>query len=427
MKKTGLFKKSTTYIVASVLTAAMILSGCGNSATKAYSGSTVAAQVTAVSGNHVTVTIGELTEDTSQPGDSGQNGGTAPSGSAPSGDNNGSAGTAPSGTAPSGTAPSGTTPPAMPSGSGSSDSSGSTGTAPSGDNNGSTGTAPSGGMSRQTFTAGSTSLTLDFSGAAISVQSMDGSTSSGSISDVSVSTVLEITFDSKGKVSSVTVTQSGGSDSQGTPPDANGAQNSSGSTDNGTAAMTISDDTSVSGTEYTSVNDDENALRIDGAAVSLDNINVSKTAGASSNTDTGNFYGMNAGLLAENGANVTIRNSTVTTSTDNGNGVFSYGSGTTVNISDSTIRTGGNNAGGIQTTGGGTTNASNLDVITQGNSSAAIRSDRGGGTVNVTGGSYVTNGSGSPAVYSTAAISVSVPYLRAILRGGRVEGKIPWI
>ena len=103
--------------------------------------------------------------------------------------------------------------------------------------------------------------------------------------------------------------------------------------------------------------------------------------------EDGDFYGMNAALLATNGATVTIKNATVNSSAQNGNGVFSYGADTTVNISDSTITTTADNSGGIQTTGGGTTNAENLTITTSGNSSAAIRSDRGGGTVNVTGGS----------------------------------------
>lgn len=151
---------------------------------------------------------------------------------------------------------------------------------------------------------------------------------------------------------------------------------------------------------------DENALRIDNATVTLDGITVDKSAGATSSTENGDFYGVNAALLATNGATVTIKNANVASSAQNGNGVFSYGSGTTVNISDSTITTTADNSGGIQTTGGGTTNASNLTVDTFGNSSAAIRSDRGGGTVNVDGGSYTSNGYNSPAVYSTAAITV---------------------
>lgn len=158
---------------------------------------------------------------------------------------------------------------------------------------------------------------------------------------------------------------------------------------------------------------DENALRIDNATVPLDDITVDKSAGATSSTENGDFYGVNAALLATNGATVTIKNATVTSSAQNGNGVFSYGSGTTVNISDSTITTTADNSGGIQTTGGGTTNASNLTVDTSGNSSAAIRSDRGGGTVNVDGGSYTSNGYNSPAVYSTAAITIKDAALTA--------------
>ena len=200
----------------------------------------------------------------------------------------------------------------------------------------------------------------------------------------------------------------------GNPPDgAPGGFGGSGEVTQGTSANTISEDTTVTGTSYTSTGDDENALRVDGAAVTLDGVTVDKRAGATSNTEDGDFYGMNAALLATNGATATIKNATVTSSAQNGNGVFSYGAGTTVNISDSTITTTADNSGGIQTTGGGTTNAENLTVTTSGNSSAAIRSDRGGGTVNVTGGSYTSNGYNSPAVYSTAAITVKNAALTA--------------
>ncbi len=196
----------------------------------------------------------------------------------------------------------------------------------------------------------------------------------------------------------------------GAPP---GGFGGSATVTNGTAANTIDTDTTVTGATYTSTGDDENALRIDGATVTLDGVTIAKTAGETSSTENGDFYGMNAGLLALNGATVTIVNATVNTSAPNGNGVFSYGEGTTVNIADSVIRTTANNSGGIQTTGGGTTNATNLDVETQGNSAAAIRSDRGGGTVNVDGGVYVSNGTGSPAIYSTANITVANATLTA--------------
>ena len=187
----------------------------------------------------------------------------------------------------------------------------------------------------------------------------------------------------------------------------------SGEVTQGSSANTLTEDGTYSGAAYTSTGDDENALRVDGATVTLDGITVEKSAGATSNTENGDFYGVNAALLATNGATVTITNAAVTSSAQNGNGVFSYGSGTTVNISDSTITTTADNSGGIQTTGGGTTNASSLTVETSGNSSAAIRSDRGGGTVNVDGGTYTSNGYNSPAVYSTADITVKNAALTA--------------
>ena len=187
----------------------------------------------------------------------------------------------------------------------------------------------------------------------------------------------------------------------------------SGEVTQGTSANTIDTDSTVFSETYTSTGDDENALRVDGAAVTLNGITVNKSSGSSSNTEDGDFYGQNAALLATNGATVTIENSHITSSAQNGNGVFSYGEGTTVNISDSTITTTADNSGGLQTTGGGTTNASNLTVETSGNSAAAIRSDRGGGTVNVDGGSYTSNGVNSPAVYSTAEITVKNASLTA--------------
>lgn len=189
--------------------------------------------------------------------------------------------------------------------------------------------------------------------------------------------------------------------------------NQSSSVSQGTSATTISEDGTYSGETYTSTGDDENALKVDGATVILDSITVNKSAGSSSNTENGDFYGVNAALLATDGADVTITNSKITSSAKNGNGVFSYGSSTVVTISDSTITTTCDNSGGIQTTGGGTTKATNLTVNTSGDSSAAIRSDRGGGTVNVTKGTYTTSGYNSPSVYSTASITIADATLTA--------------
>lgn len=181
----------------------------------------------------------------------------------------------------------------------------------------------------------------------------------------------------------------------------------------GEAATNVTTDSTISGETYESTGDDENALRVTGATVTLNGVTIQKSAGATSNTENGDFYGMNAGFLATDGANVSIKDATVLTSAQNGNGIFSYGNQTTVNVENTTIQTTKDNSGGIQTTGGGTMNATNLTVTTAGNSSAAIRTDRGGGIVVVNKGTYTSNGYNSPAVYSTADITVKNATLNA--------------
>lgn len=242
------------------------------------------------------------------------------------------------------------------------------------------------------------------------------------VSNISEGDMVKIVLDESGNAISITkeempkLLQQQQGQQQGGGFGANG-------TDNGTAANNADDDAVLSNMSFSSENDDENALRADGVTVSLADCTITKT-GRSSNTENGDFYGMNAALLAENGAQVTVTGGEVSTSATNGNGIFSYGSGTVVNVSGTKIRTAERNSGGIQTTGGGKMNAEDLDVQTEGNSSAAIRSDRDGGTVNVNGGAYVTNGTGSPAIYSTADISVSGAVLTANNSEGIVvEGK----
>ncbi|MDD6243371.1 MAG: hypothetical protein PUA99_09635 [Roseburia hominis] len=398
----------------------------------------VIVQVTAVDGDQITADVGTLTTasadasgngapggDDSEDGTSDQdNGGNGAPGDAPSGDNsgNGAPGDAPSGDNSGNGAP-GDAPSGDNSGNGAPSGDAPSGDAPSGDNSGNgapsgdapSGDAPSGQMpGGSSFEASGESITFTLTDdTAITLEYLQGS-GEGTADDITVGSVLEVVLDEDNQAVSVTVRNL----------NAGGGFGGSSEVTNGTSANTITEDTEVDGETYTSTGDDENALRVDGATVTLKDITIEKTAGSSSNTEDGDFYGQNAGLLVLNGATANITGATVGTSVTNGNGVFSYGEGTVVNISDSTIRTTENNSGGIQTTGGGTMNATNLDVETQGNSAAAIRSDRGGGTVNVDGGSYVTNGTGSPAIYCTADISVSDATLTAnASEGVVVEGK----
>ena len=214
----------------------------------------------------------------------------------------------------------------------------------------------------------------------------------------------------------------------------NNSSNKNNATANYSASKEITSDETITSGNFKSTNSDENAILVSGDIdAKLSNITVSKT-GDSDGGDNTSFYGTNSAILAKDGANLTIKNATITTDANGANGVFSYGGsattnnsnsdGTTVNISNSTITTSKNNSGGIMTTGGGIMNATNLTITTAGTSSAAIRSDRGGGTVTVNKGTYKTTGQGSPTIYSTANITVKNAKLIATASEGVViEGK----
>ncbi len=358
------------------------LAACGSST----SADSIYGKVTAIDGSTVTVQLGEMSEQ-----------GGAPSGQAPS--DGQQPPEMPSGEAPSSQTPSGgQQPPEKPDGDASGSDVASDGQQPPEmpSSEAPNGQAPSSQAPGGGFTAGEETASYDLTEAVIT---KDGS--EAAISDIQEGDILRITLDKSGNATAVTiVTMDGGF---------GGSSN----VEQGSSATTLEEDGTYTDTTYTSTGDDENALRVDSAEVTLENVTINKDGGATSNTENGDFYGVNAALLATDGATVTIKNATVTSDAQNGNGIFSYGSGTTVNVSDTTITTSKDNSGGIQTTGGATTNASNLTVTTAGNSSAAIRSDRGGGTVKVDGGTYTSNGYNSPAVYSTADITVTHAALTA--------------
>ena len=401
---------------------ALSLAACSSTSTEDYAGQTLTGQVTAIDGSSVTLQLGELEEQQADanaptPPQDGQ----APA-DLPEAPQDGSAPAAPDQTPPeSGSGSDLSAPPAKPDSDSDSSNSSAGGQAPPDAPSGQPGSGetppdlPAGGSS---FTAGEERVTLDFSAAALTENGEQVDLSALSEGDV-----VTVAVGSGSAVSSGEIVSLGGPDGTNGPGNMGGPGGGFGGSSTvtqGSSANTISEDGVYSNETYTSTGDDENALRIDGAAVTLEGITVDKSAGATSNTENGDFYGVNAALLATNGATVTITNATVTSSAQNGNGVFSYGSGTTVNISDSTITTTADNSGGIQTTGGGATNAENLTVETSGNSSAAIRSDRGGGTVKVTGGVYTSGGYNSPAVYSTADITVK----NAVLTANRSEALV---
>lgn len=361
-------------LIICVLMSLVVVTSCKKESISNYASSTIVGQIASISDSTVNLTLGELTTNSQ----SGPNGGgmTPPDGSEMT-PPDGSEMTPPDGSE--------MTPP-----------DGSEMTPPDGGGM----TPPDGGGMMppdggETFVLGKTKLSVNLN----NIQITNGNEMI-TVSDLKVEDILSISFDENSSPKNVKLI---------TLKENNGDHN----VEQGTASNTIDTDSTISDKEYSSTSDNDNALRLEKATIFLTNVKVEKLLGDSSNTENGDFYGVNAGVLVTNAASATIKNSIVKTSVKNGNGIFSYGKGTTVTIIDTTITTTGNSSGGIQTTGGATTIATNLNVTTSGNSSASIRSDRGGGTVTVDGGTYITNGYNSPAVYSTANISIKNALLKA--------------
>lgn len=158
------------------------------------------------------------------------------------------------------------------------------------------GGAPMGNMDQSgTFTAGTETASFDISDATI-IKNSDVA----EIKDLSKCDVVQLFFNNDNKVKTVKVV------------------NASVSVEQGSSANNIDTDSEISGKTYSSTGDDENALRVDGSTVTLDGITVNKSAGATSNTQNGDFYGVNAALLASNKSTVTIKNSKISSSAQNG-------------------------------------------------------------------------------------------------------------
>lgn len=226
------------------------------------------------------------------------------------------------------------------------------------------------------------------------------------LDDIKEGDIVSITLDDDGNAATITVQSMEMGGGQGGP----GGQDSG--VDSYAAANEYSSDETVSDTSLESTETNENAALVsNGAEVTFNNDAISRTSSDSQGGDNSSFYGVGAAVLATDGT-AYVKDSTITTDSKGGAGLFAYGDGT-VYAADTDISTQQDTSGGIHAAGGGKLYAWDLSVETNGESSAAIRSDRGGGTMVIDGGNYVSNGVGSPAIYSTADIAVSNATLTA--------------
>lgn len=185
----------------------------------------------------------------------------------------------------------------------------------------------------------------------------------------------------------------------------------------GTAASELLKDTSLTDQIFGSYGDDENALRITGASVILDKAEIVKAAGSSSSPENGDFFGVNAALLASDGAQVTISDSSAESSVMNGNALFSRDRNTVINAARTVIRTSGPHSAGLMTAGG-LIRAEEPDIITQGDFSSPVRAGQNGGVITVQKGTLVSAGYNAPVIRSAGDIAVYQSKLAAARSAG---------
>ncbi len=157
-------------------------------------------------------------------------------------------------------------------------------------------------------------------------------------------------------------------------------------------------------------------LAVNGAQVTLVNCTIVKSGDGSgqSNGDDYNFYGVNNAVVALGpGTSITLDNCTVTTSAEYANAVFASDNGTVTIRNGITITTSGGSSRGLFASYGGTVQAPDggVDITTSGSHCAALATDRGGGTV-ICGASTTaaastlsTQRNDSPCIYSTGSIT----------------------
>jgi hypothetical protein len=186
------------------------------------------------------------------------------------------------------------------------------------------------------------------------------------------------------------------------------APSSSTTTSNPTGVYTLDGSSATQDSQtYAATKTDESAVLVsNGGNLTLSNSTIT-SSGDSSSTDNSSFYGLNAGILAQSGSKITLSNIKVTTSGSGANGIFASGTGSSITMFKVTIHATGEAGHGVMATQGGSLTLTDVDISTTGTHSGAIATDRGGGTITVAGGTVITSGQDSPGIYSTGNITVS--------------------
>ncbi len=252
-------------------------------------------------------------------------------------------------------------------------------------------------------------LSFFFSSCSDTSESEDDNTSTNSTSTSTNST----------STSSVTDT-SGNAISSGSASISFSSSSSTGSTVTLSAAYLIDGvDVEISSGTYASASGSSDQvvfLVVNGGSLTITGtsdspVEITKSGSAASGGQVGddyNFYGINSGIVVSGSqSSATINYASITTTSNGSNAIVST-NGASVTIKNSTITTSGSaGSRGLHCTYEGEITADTVVITTQGASCASLATDRGGGTITASNMTLETNSAGSPLVYSTGTITVS--------------------
>ncbi len=172
--------------------------------------------------------------------------------------------------------------------------------------------------------------------------------------------------------------------------------------------------TTVKNQAYTTSNTDESGVKVtNGGILNLSDSSVT-TTGHTTSEDNSNFYGLNAGVLAEAASQISISNCSVITSGNGANALFATGADSAITLSNVNIKTTGDSARGLDATLTGTVTANSISISTEGAHCAAFATDRGNGVITANNSVATTSGTDSPGVYSTGDITISSSTIKAL-------------
>lgn len=167
----------------------------------------------------------------------------------------------------------------------------------------------------------------------------------------------------------------------------------------------------ISSGTYESTSDDEVVfLVVNGGSLKIDGevtINKSGSANFQGRGDDYSFYGTNSAIVVVGeDSSASINGASIATTVSGANAVVATNGGEVL-IENSTISTSKDNSRGLHATFQGSINADNVTIATLGGSCAALATDRGEGKVVANNMTLSTAGAGSPLIYSTGAITVT--------------------